>query len=93
MNNNLEEDEELINTMNVPRLYNASKVSGRLKNGLGIGVFNGITAAQFGQALNILDSTEREVDDFSIVQFQCIMSLIKTSKTIARQRYSHHTNV
>ena len=73
LNNNLEEDEVLINTMNVPRLYNASKVSGRLKNGLGIGVFNGITAAQFGQALNILDSTEREVMISPLSNFNVIV--------------------
>jgi hypothetical protein len=35
-----------------PRLLNASKLSGRLKNGLGIGVFNAVTAEQQANAYN-----------------------------------------
>ena len=40
---------------------------------MGIGVFNGITAAQFGQALNILDSTEREVMISPLSNFNVIV--------------------
>ena len=42
-------------------LINASKISGRLKNGLGIGVFNGITAEQKAIAYNDVEDTDREV--------------------------------
>ena len=42
-------------------LINASKISGRLNNGLGIAVFNGITAAQSGKAIDSETSTERDI--------------------------------
>ncbi|MBL6659983.1 MAG: carbohydrate binding family 9 domain-containing protein [Crocinitomicaceae bacterium] len=54
--NNNEYLEEIPNS--VP-LINASKVSGRLNNGLGIAVFNGITAAQTGKAIDSETNTER----------------------------------
>ncbi len=71
--NQLNEYEILSDVPNTPTLYNASKVSGRLKNGLGIGVFNGITAAQTGNAFNILDSTEREVTVSPLTNFNVIV--------------------
>ena len=40
---NLGDDDEIIDNPNTTQLLNATKVSGRLKNGLGIGVFNAIT--------------------------------------------------
>ncbi|MCE2711319.1 MAG: carbohydrate binding family 9 domain-containing protein [Cryomorphaceae bacterium] len=52
---NLESNEQLLSVDDSPQLYNATKVSGRTKTGLGIGVFNGITAPQQGTAFN--DST------------------------------------
>jgi hypothetical protein len=57
----LKENESLINFSQTSKLINASKISGRTKKGLGIGVFNGLTAAQTGIAFNKIDSTEREV--------------------------------
>lgn len=42
----IKDDEELNAIPNSVPLINASKISGRLKNGLGIGIFNGITAEQ-----------------------------------------------
>lgn len=70
----LEENEDLTNVPGASKLYNASKVSGRLKNGLGIGVFNGITAPQNGTALNTDNGTEREVmisplSNFNVIVF------------------------
>lgn len=48
----LNEDEQLTEIPTAVPLINASKVSGRLANGLGIGVFNAITAEQRGSALS-----------------------------------------
>ena len=73
LNNELNENEELQSLPSVPKLYNASKVSGRLKNGLGIGVFNGITAAQQGTALNTLDGEEREVTVSPLTNYNVIV--------------------
>jgi len=55
---NLAANEHLLSIDGTPRLYNATKVSGRTKSGLGIGIFNGITAAQMGVAIN--DSTQAQ---------------------------------
>jgi hypothetical protein len=57
----LKEDEYLLNLASTTQLYNASKVSGRLKNGLGIGVFNGITAPQYATAVNKTTKEERKI--------------------------------
>ena len=56
--NNNEYLEEIPNS--VP-LINASKVSGRLNKGLGIAVFNGITAAQTGKAIDSETSSQRDI--------------------------------
>jgi len=73
LTNQLNDNEVLSNVPSVPQLYNASKVSGRLKNGLGIGVFNGITAAQTGTAFNLYDSTEREVTVSPLTNFNVLV--------------------
>ena len=57
----LNDDEYLSNLASTTQLYNASKVSGRLKNGLGVGVFNGITAPQYATAVNKITKEEREI--------------------------------
>ena len=57
----LYDNEELNEIPTSVPLINASKISGRLNNGLGIGIFNGITAEQKGITINYLDSTEREI--------------------------------
>ncbi len=57
----LNDDEYLSNLASTTQLYNASKVSGRLKNGLGVGVFNGITAPQYATAVNKISKEEREI--------------------------------
>ncbi|MEY3085459.1 MAG: hypothetical protein RL037_1639 [Bacteroidota bacterium] len=55
-------DEEYISTPLQPaQLLNASKLSGRLKNGLGIGVFNSITSEQMGTATNLITGGQRDV--------------------------------
>ena len=71
--NELNENEELSSVPSVPKLYNATKVSGRLKNGLGIGVFNGVTASQQGTALNSLNGEEREVTVSPLTNYNVIV--------------------
>jgi hypothetical protein len=73
LNNQLTENEVLSSVPEASKLYNASKVSGRLKKGLGIGVFNGITAPQTGTAYNLLDNTEREVTVTPLSNFNVIV--------------------
>jgi hypothetical protein len=57
----LGENEYLDEIPNAVPLINASKVSGRLNNGLGIAVFNGITSEQTGNAINYVTGNERAV--------------------------------
>ena len=57
----LNENEELTEIPTSVPLINASKISGRLNNGLGVGVFNGVTAQQKAIAFNSYDSTNREI--------------------------------
>jgi hypothetical protein len=54
-------DEYLKNVPLGSKLYNATKFSGRMKNGLGIGVFNAVNAAQYGTAVNYDSGMERQV--------------------------------
>lgn len=61
LSNLLEEDERLSNVPGSSQLYNATKVSGRTKKGLGIGVFNAITAPQYATAINLVTNAEREI--------------------------------
>lgn len=58
---NLKENEYLTNVPASSQLYNATKLSGRTKTGLGIGVFNAITAEQKAIAVNELTNEERSV--------------------------------
>jgi len=57
----LNENEELTEIPTSVPLINASKISGRNKKGLGIGVFNAITAEQRTNVFNTLDSANREI--------------------------------
>ena len=59
--NQLKENEQINELPASVPLINASKISGRLKNGLGVGIFNGVTAEQQTTALNTLDNTERTI--------------------------------
>ena len=60
-NFNLNPNEYLSPSVQPAQLLNASKLSGRLKNGLGIGVFNAITSEQIGTAVNNLTGEERAI--------------------------------
>ena len=57
----LNDNEELTEIPTSVPLINASKISGRLNNGLGIGIFNGVTAEQKAIAFNTYDSSNREI--------------------------------
>lgn len=59
--NQLDSGEFIISNPISSQLYNASKVSGRTKKGLGIGVFNGLSATTFAEVGNDLGETRRIV--------------------------------
>jgi hypothetical protein len=57
----LNANESLKNVPTNIQLYNASKLSGRTNSGLGIGLFNAISAEQYGTAISKLDAKERAI--------------------------------
>ena len=58
---NLEENEEVIKNPSESQLINATKISGRTKSGLGIGVFNGVTKSMFATIKDAVTGETREV--------------------------------
>lgn len=57
----LQQNEYLRDVPPSSKLYNATKLSGRTQKGLGIGVFNAITAEQHATAVNELTGEERQI--------------------------------
>lgn len=57
----LQPNEQLSNLPENTQLYNATKLSGRTKKGLGIGLFNGLTAPQYATAINLDSATSRTI--------------------------------
>ncbi len=57
----LEDNEIEVNRPEVVDLINATKISGRLENGLGIGVFNAITEKTESRVIDTLTQTSRNV--------------------------------
>ena len=57
----LGENEQLKDVPSASQLYNATKISGRTKKGLGIGFFNAITARQTAKAVDLTTNEEREI--------------------------------
>ncbi|MBM77680.1 MAG: hypothetical protein CL846_04300 [Crocinitomicaceae bacterium] len=60
--NQLEDDEQISELPASVPLINASKISGRLENGLGIGLFNGITAEQKAFASSTINEPDHTIN-------------------------------
>ena len=59
--NQLNDNEEVIDNPAESQLLNATKISGRTKGGLGIGVFNGITKSMYATIKDTVTEQTREV--------------------------------
>ncbi|HSQ45912.1 MAG TPA: DUF5916 domain-containing protein, partial [Lutibacter sp.] len=59
--NNLQENEEIINNPTKVTMINALKISGRTKNGLGIGFFNAVTEKTSAEIKNINTQETRKI--------------------------------
>ena len=57
---NLLENEVIYGVQDKPQLYNATKLSGRTRKGLGVGVFNAVSAPTVGVAYNTVTNEKRE---------------------------------
>ncbi len=69
----LNQNEYLKEESENPRLINATKLSGRLKNGLGIGFFNAINDVNYGTAVNEITNQERSVISSPLTNFNVIV--------------------
>jgi len=98
----LTENEYLTNTPSSSKLYNASKISGRTKSGLGIGVFNGITAEQNSTAVNSLTGAERQIVSSPLTNYNVLVldqnffnnsSITLTNTNVMREGIFYDANV
>jgi hypothetical protein len=67
------ENEEIISTPNEAPLLNASKLSGRAPNGLGIGFFNAITNHNYATVRDSITGEERSVQADPLTNFNMIV--------------------
>lgn len=81
---NLNENEEVIDRPQETKLLNALKISGRTKNGLGIGVFNAITEKTFA---TIKDTISNEVSQ------QLIEPLTNYNILVVDQQFNRNSSV
>lgn len=69
----LGENEQLKDVPASSQLYNATKISGRTKKGLGIAFFNAITASQKATAVDITTGQERAIEVSPLSNFNVIV--------------------
>lgn len=102
LNSNLKENEYLTNVPASSQLYNATKLSGRTKKGLGIGVFNALTAEQTATAVNSLTGVERTVVASPFTNFNVLVldqnlknnsSITLTNTNVMREGIFYDANV
>ena len=99
---NLIDDEQLTDIPQRAKLINATKVSGRTKGNLGIGIFNAITDEVTATAVNTTTNEEREVQlqpftNYSIIALEQALknssSLFLTNTTTLRANEGRDANV
>lgn len=69
----LDTNEVVTENPSTTRLVNATKVSGRLKSGLGVGIFNAISAPQYATIKNKLTNTERNFETSPLTNYNVIV--------------------
>lgn len=72
-NDQREDNESIISNPNTTQLLNATKVSGRNKNGLGIGVFNAVTAPEYATLQDNETGDTREVQTSPLVNYNILV--------------------
>ncbi|MCF8415004.1 MAG: DUF5916 domain-containing protein [Crocinitomicaceae bacterium] len=102
LSTNLNQNEYLTNTPSSSKLYNATKLSGRTKSGLGIGVFNGITAEQYSTAINSITGAERQIVSSPLTNYNVVVldqnlqnnsSITLTNTNVMREGLFYDANV
>ena len=70
---NVDDSEKVLTNPTESKLINASKISGRTKNGLGIGVLNAITRAQFASIENLETKSIRQVETDPLTNYNILV--------------------
>ena len=95
-------NEVIIMNPNTTQLYNASKVSGRGKNGLGIGLFNAITAPQYAILEDTITLEKREIQTSPLANYNVLVfdqnlrnnsSVTLTNTSVWRSGKTYDANV
>lgn len=99
---NLQNQEVLNGVQGMPQLYNASKFSGRTKKGLGIGIFNALSAPTVGTAFNTVTNEFREFLAAPLTNYNTLVfdqnlknnsSLTLTNTNVLREGNFYDANV
>jgi len=79
------EYENVIKNPAIPQLFNATKVSGRNSNGLGIGVFNAVEGATYAEIENIETKEVRQFQTQSLTNYNVVVfdKNLKNNSSIA----------
>lgn len=100
--NNLNENEQITTNPNTSRLYNATKLSGRTKSGLGIGVFNAISAPQYALVLDTVRNSTRKIETSPLANYNVFVldqslknnsSITLTNTNVWRDGHNYDANV
>jgi hypothetical protein len=76
---NVNGTESVVKDPQETKVLNASKISGRMQNGLAIGVLNAVTNTQYATVQNSVDNGERKIESFPLTNYNMIV-LDKTLK-------------
>lgn len=71
--NNLAPDEEVINNPLESKLINATKVSGRTKQGFGLGIFNAITKPMYATIENTITKGTRKAETSPLTNYNIVV--------------------
>ena len=99
---NLKENEIIASIPGTAQLYNATKFSGRTKKGLGIGVFNALSAPNVATAYNTTNDSSRTFTASPLTNFNAVVfdqnlrnnsSVTLTNTNVIRQGAFYDANV
>lgn len=70
--NSLKANEIIINNPSESKLYNALKISGRNKKGLGMGIFNAVTKSMYAELEDTLSGNKRKMQTAPLINYNII---------------------
>jgi hypothetical protein len=95
-------DYKILKNPGITRLYNATKISGRTKGNLGIGIFNAVTAPMYAKIQNLTNGTDSSIlteplTNYNIIVFDQALkhrsSVSFTNTNVLRKGNSRNANV